>query len=83
MTATRVMTDWDGIGQGYGWQIAETAAGTQWRHAGGEAGFESLLTLYPAHALGIALLGNREDWPRFDFERAVRDAVLETGAACY
>jgi len=83
MTAVQVKTEWDGISQGYGWQIAETAAGVQWRHAGGEAGFESLLTLYPEHGIGIALLGNREDWPRFEFERAVRDAALAAGAACY
>ena len=83
MTAPRVATEWDGIMQGFGWQIADTSAGIQWRHAGSEAGFESLVTLYPEHGLGIALLGNRKDWPRFDFERAVRDAALEAGSSCY
>ena len=83
MTAIQIATDWPGISQGYGWQIGGTPDGRQWRHAGGEAGFESLLTLYPDRSLGIAILGNRADWPRFAFERAVRDAVLESGETCY
>ena len=83
MTAIQVATEWPGIAQGYGWQIAGTPVGRQWRHAGGEAGFESLLTLYPDQGLGIAVMGNRADWPRFAFERAVRDAVIESGETCY
>jgi CubicO group peptidase (beta-lactamase class C family) len=82
MTTRQIATGWQGIAQGYGFQIAETPAGPQWRHAGGEAGFESLLTLYPRHDLGIALLGNRADWPRFEFERAVSEAVLASGGGC-
>lgn len=83
MTAVQVATDWPGVSQGYGWQLGETPIGRQWRHAGGEEGFESLLTIYPGRSMGIALLGNREDWPRFEFERAIRDAVVETGERCY
>jgi CubicO group peptidase (beta-lactamase class C family) len=83
MTAVQVATDWPGISQGYGFQLTETPVGRQWRHAGGERGFESLLTIYPDRRLALALLGNREDWPRFEFERAIRDAVLETGEPCY
>ncbi len=83
MTRVQIATEWPGVAQGLGWQLAETPAGRQWRHAGGEAGFESLLTVYPERDLSIALLGNREDWPRFAFEAAIRDAVIETGERCY
>ena len=82
MTNAQVATDWDGVQQAYGWQIAETPAGRQWRHAGGEAGFESLLTLYPSRGLAVALLGNRDDWPRFELERAVVDAVVANEGGC-
>ena len=71
-TTTRTSTDW-GIGQAYGWQIGETPLGPQWRHAGGEAGFESLLAIYPEAGIAVVVLGNQEDWPRFELERILRE----------
>lgn len=82
MTKERMATDWDGVKQGYGWQLVTTSQGPQWRHAGGEAGFETLLTLYPRKGFAIAVLGNREDWPRFRFEQAIRNSVLATPGLC-
>lgn len=72
MTQVRIATKWGGIGQGLGWQIAMSELGPQWRHAGGERGFESLLTLYPDEGFGIVVLGNKSDWPRFELERTLR-----------
>ncbi len=71
-TTGRMSTDW-GIGQAYGWQTAETPLGPQWRHAGGEDGFESLLTIYPDAGVAVVVLGNQEDWPRFELERRLRE----------
>jgi len=61
MTTLRIPTAWTGISQGYGWQLVNTTShGPQWRHAGGEAGFEGLLTLYPNSHTTIAVLGNKK-----------------------
>ncbi len=62
--------------------MTNTPQGPQWRHAGGEAGFESLLTIYPEAGFGIALLGNKEDWPRFELEREIRSTLLKTQNIC-
>jgi len=84
MLAVQHPTRWNGVEQAFGWQIAATPDGRQWRHAGGEAGFESLLTLYPEHDIAIALLGNQEDWPRFELERRLRRWALDgDGGGCY
>ncbi len=82
MTMDRIATEWHGVMQGYGWQMTNTPQGPQWRHAGGEAGFESLLTIYPEAGFGIALLGNKEDWPRFELEREIRSTLLKTQNFC-
>ncbi len=82
MTMERVATEWHGVTQGYGWQLAHTRRGPQWRHAGGEAGFESLLTIYPEAGFGIAQLGNKQDWPRFELERRIRSTLLKTQNVC-
>lgn len=82
MTMDRMATEWHGVTQGYGWQLANTRQGHQWRHAGGEAGFESLLTIYPEAGFGIAVLGNKQDWPRFEFEQEVRSRLLKTQNIC-
>ena len=42
-----------------------------WRHAGGEAGFESLLSLSPEDGFGVIVMGNRKDWPRFELGSAL------------
>jgi CubicO group peptidase (beta-lactamase class C family) len=80
MVVPRVDTDWDGISQAYGWQLASTSGETQWRHAGGEDGFESLLSIYPEASFGIVVLGNQEDWPRFELERDIRTRLTATTA---
>jgi CubicO group peptidase (beta-lactamase class C family) len=85
MTRVHIATEWDGIGQGLGWQIASSELGPQWRHAGGERGFEGLLTLYPDKGFAIVVLGNKSDWPRFELERTLRtlasdDLPLSCGA---
>jgi CubicO group peptidase (beta-lactamase class C family) len=72
MTQVRTATEWNGIGQGLGWQITNSELGRQWRHAGGERGFESLMTLYPDRGFAIVVLGNRADWPRFELEQKLR-----------
>lgn len=77
MTAVRIMTRWDGIAQGYGWQIVNSDADPVWRHAGGEAGLESLFALYPNAGVGIIALGNQQDWPRFDLVAKLRDAIKD------
>ena len=82
MTSVQTRTEWSGVLQGYGFQIVDTPAGRQWRHAGGEKGFESLLTIYPESDLGVALLGNREDWPRFALEGEIADAAVAGGVSC-
>ncbi|MDJ0941449.1 MAG: serine hydrolase [Woeseiaceae bacterium] len=82
MTTEVVDTNWNGVAQGYGWQLATSDAGRVWRHAGGEAGFESLLTIYPEKGLAIAVLGNRKDWPRFELERRLREWALNNPGAC-
>jgi len=82
MTNERLATEWDGVAQAYGWQLADTPQGPQWRHAGGEAGFESLLTIYPEKGLAIAVLGNTKDWPRFELEQVIRSRLVETPGFC-
>jgi len=78
MVEPRIDADWDGISQAYGWQLASTSSGAQWRHAGGEDGFESLLSVYPESGFGIVVLGNQEDWPRFELERDIRERLAAT-----
>lgn len=82
MTVVRIATEWGGVLQGYGWQLANTRQGRQWRHAGAEAGFESLLTIYPEAGVAIAVLGNREDWPRFEFEQEIMSRLLKKPNIC-
>ena len=83
MTTIRIPTAWSGVSQGYGWQLVNTSSqGPQWRHAGGEAGFEGLLTLYPRSHTTIAVLGNRKDWPRFELESEIRKRILATPNLC-
>jgi CubicO group peptidase (beta-lactamase class C family) len=82
MTTVRISTEWDGVAQGYGWQLVDTHQGRQWRHAGGEAGFESLLTLYPEAGFAIAVLGNKQDWPRFEFEKEILSQLVKTPNMC-
>ena len=82
MTMERIATDWNGVSQGYGWQLANTPQGRQWRHAGAEAGFESLLTIYPEAGFAIAVLGNKQDWPRFEFEQEIMSRHLEKPNMC-
>lgn len=82
MTMERITTEWDGVSQGYGWQLVNTRQGRQWRHAGGEAGFESLLTLYPEAGVAIAVLGNKQDWPRFELEQEIMSRLLKTPNIC-
>ena len=75
MTAPRMATEWAGISQGYGWQLQGSGSGLSWRHAGGEAGFASLLALYPTEGFGVVVMGNRKDWPRFELASALADEV--------
>lgn len=82
MTTKQMDTEWTGVGQGYAWQLVKTRQGDQWRHAGGEDGFESLLTLYPKYELGISVLGNQKDWPRFELELAIRKSLISGQVAC-
>ncbi len=82
MTVVRIATEWGGVLQGYGWQLANTRQGRQWRHAGSEAGFESLLTIYPDAGFAIAVLGNRQDWPRFEFEQEIMSRLLKKPNMC-
>ena len=79
MTATRVATEWNGVSQGYGWQLAKQGSTLIWRHAGGEGGFESLLALYPTEGFGIVVMGSRENWPRFELASALANEVRSGG----
>ena len=81
MTTARVDTEWPGISQGYGWQLQSSGSGVGWRHAGGEAGFESLRMLYPAEGFGVIVMGNRKDWPRFELASAIAKEV-RSGRLC-
>ena len=72
MTEDRLDTEYEGVGQGLAWHIVQTNIGLQWRHAGGEDGFEGLITIYPNIGLTIAVLGNQKDWPRFELEGELR-----------
>lgn len=78
MTERRTATDEPGVDAGLGWQIADTEQGVQWRHGGAEAGFESLLTVYPQRGFAIVVMGNRSDWPRFELEQELRERVIAT-----
>lgn len=78
MTTVRIASKWHGIGQGYAWQIAESKTGPVWRHAGGEAGYESLLAIYPKNGMGIVALGNQKDWPRFQLVSQIRDIITNS-----
>ena len=71
MTTPRMATEWPGISQAYGWQLQGSGPGVIWRHAGGEAGFESLLSLSPEDGFGVIVMGNRKDWPRFELGSAL------------
>lgn len=77
MTTVRLPTNWTGVNQGYGWQIEGKATEPVWRHAGGEAGYESLLVIYPAANLATAVLGNQKDWPRFQLAGQIQ-ALIST-----
>lgn len=82
MVEDRFGTDYEGVGQGLAWQIVQTNSGLQWRHAGGEDGFESLITIYPNTGITIAVLGNQADWPRFELERELRNAAHANLLTC-
>lgn len=82
MTEDQLDTEYEGVGQGLAWQIVETNIGIQWRHAGGEDGFESLITIYPNTGITIAVLGNQKDWPRFELERELRNAANANLLTC-
>jgi CubicO group peptidase (beta-lactamase class C family) len=82
MTEDRLETQYEGVGQGLAWQIVQANTGLQWRHAGGEDGFESLITIYPNIGLTIAVLGNQKDWPRFELERELRNAANANRLTC-
>jgi CubicO group peptidase (beta-lactamase class C family) len=82
MVIPRLNTEYDGVAQGLGWQLADSPAGTMWRHAGGEDGFESLLTIYPESNIAIVVLGNQDDWPRFELEREILNSALEGTLDC-
>lgn len=81
MTVVRIATEWNGIDQGYAWQIINSEPGPVWRHAGGEAGLESLFAVYPESEIGIAVLGNQQDWPRFQLVGSIRSTFADTGVA--
>jgi D-alanyl-D-alanine carboxypeptidase len=81
-TEYQLDTEYEGVGQGLAWQIVETDIGIQWRHAGGEDGFESLITVYPNTGVTIAVLGNQKDWPRFELERELRNAANANLLTC-
>ena len=78
MTAAQTKTTWPGIEQGYAWQLVERATGPEWRHAGGESGFESLLSIYPESGVAIVALGNKKDWPRFQLAKLLREAAIDS-----
>lgn len=82
MAEERLRTGYEGVGQGLAWQIVQSKTGVQWRHAGGEDGFESLIAIYPDTGITIAVLGNQEDWPRFELERELRNAAHANRLAC-
>lgn len=82
MVSPRIDSEYEGIQQGLGWQLASSSAGPMWRHAGGEDGFESLLTIYPERNIAIVVLGNQDDWPRFQLERAIFSAAIEGNLNC-
>ena len=75
LTSVYTATEWSGVEQGLAWQIVKGKSGTMWRHAGSEAGFESLFAIYPEHGVGIVALGNRKDWPRFQLVASIKDTV--------
>ncbi len=82
MVEVQTETQWEGVFQGYGWQLSHNELGEQWRHAGGEDGFESLFTLYPEAGIAVAVLGNQEEWPRFETERDLRQLTGGNSELC-
>jgi CubicO group peptidase (beta-lactamase class C family) len=81
MTTVRIGTSWNGIDQGYAWQISNSESAPVWRHAGSEAGFESLFAVYPDLGIGIIALGNQKDWPRFQLVGQIKDTVTSSNTA--
>jgi CubicO group peptidase (beta-lactamase class C family) len=71
----RVDTEWPGVAMGLGWQLEQR--GETWlpRHPGSEAGFKSLLTLFPEKRRAIVILSNGETTPRWEIRDAI-EAVL-------
>lgn len=67
----RVETSWEGISMGLGWQLEKR--GDVWlpRHPGGDPGFRTLLTLYPARGGAIVILSNGESTPRWELRAAI------------
>ena len=77
MFEPRVETSWNGISMGLGWQLEKR--GEIWlpRHPGGDPGFRTLLTLYPARGGAIVILSNGESTPRWELRAAVEKILTQ------
>jgi D-alanyl-D-alanine carboxypeptidase len=60
---------WGQVHYGYGMQISQTAAGTEWSHGGYIPGYVSVFNYYPEHQLTLVVLENQALDPA-DFGRA-------------
>lgn len=60
---------WGQVYYGYGVQVTETAAGTEWSHGGYIPGYVSVFNYYPEHQLTLVVLENQSLDPA-DFARA-------------
>jgi hypothetical protein len=56
---------------GLGWQLEKRGEAWLPRHPGGDPGFRSLLTLYPAQSRAIGILSNGESTPRWEMREAI------------
>ena len=75
-------TDWGRTMMGLAWQLPFNEDGRLViRHAGSDDGFQSLLTIYLDEGDAIILVGNLDDWPRFELHaeliKILRDETLE------
>jgi CubicO group peptidase (beta-lactamase class C family) len=71
MFEPRVATSWEGVSMGLGWQLEKRGEAWLPRHPGGDPGFRSLLTLYPAQYRAIGILSNGESTPRWEMREAI------------
>lgn len=77
MFERHVDTQWPNVAMGLGWQLEQRGDTLLPFHPGGDPGFRSMLTLYPARQRAIVILSNGEGTPRWEIRAAI-EAILDS-----